>query len=132
LGISADTVIKELKKRKTDRLCEQECLESHHITISVEMDEMRGFYHGKKREIWLWRAIGHHGGAAVAFWFGTREHKNLDKLLELLKPLNIGRACADGNYAYYERFSPEVLTVTKKNTQKAKERQKENICLRVP
>jgi IS1 family transposase len=35
-------------------------MESHkNITISVEMDEMRGFYHGKKRQIWLWRAIGH-------------------------------------------------------------------------
>jgi IS1 family transposase len=51
------------------------------------------------------------------FWFGTREHKNLDKLWELLEPLPIGNACADGNYAYYERFSPEVLTVTKKNRQ---------------
>jgi insertion element IS1 protein InsB len=44
--------------------------------------------------------------------------KNLDKLLELLKPLNIGNVCTDGNYAYYECFSSEVLTATKKNTQK--------------
>jgi insertion element IS1 protein InsB len=35
--------------------------------------------------------------------------------LELLKP---GKMYTDGNYAYYERFSPEVLTVTKRNTQK--------------
>jgi insertion element IS1 protein InsB len=46
------------------------------------------------------------------------EHKNPDKLLELLKPLKLGTVYTDGNYAYYERFSPEVLTVTKKNTQK--------------
>jgi insertion element IS1 protein InsB len=46
------------------------------------------------------------------------EHKNLDKLPELLKPLKPGKAYTDGNYAYYERFSPEVLTVMKKNTQK--------------
>jgi insertion element IS1 protein InsB len=29
---------------------------------------------------------------------------------------------ADGNYAYSERFSPEVPTVTKKNTQKIERR----------
>jgi insertion element IS1 protein InsB len=54
----------------------------------------------------------------VAFWFGTREHKNLDTLLELLRPLKIGRVYTYGNYAYYERFPSEVLVVTKKNTQK--------------
>jgi insertion element IS1 protein InsB len=53
-----------------------------------------------------------------AFWFGTREHKNLDKLLELLDPLTIGKVYTDGTYAYYECFSSEALTVTKKNTQK--------------
>jgi insertion element IS1 protein InsB len=46
------------------------------------------------------------------------EHKNLDTLRELLKPPNIGNVYTDGNYAYYERFSPEVLTGTKKNTQR--------------
>jgi insertion element IS1 protein InsB len=50
--------------------------------------------------------------------FGTGEHKNLDKLLELLKPLSIGDVYTDGNYAYYERFPSEVMTVSKKNTQK--------------
>jgi IS1 family transposase len=49
-----------------------------------------------------------------AFWFGTREHKNLDRLLELIKAFNIGKVYTDGNYAYYERFSSEVLEVTKK------------------
>jgi hypothetical protein len=34
---------------------------------------------------------------ASAFWFGRREHKNLDRLLELLEPLNIGKVYADGN-----------------------------------
>jgi hypothetical protein len=43
---------------------------------------------------------------------------NLDRLPELLNPLNIGNVYNNGNYAYYERFSPEVLVVTKKNTQK--------------
>jgi IS1 family transposase len=35
------------------------------------MDEMRSFYHDKKHQIWLWRAIDHESGGAGAFWFGT-------------------------------------------------------------
>jgi insertion element IS1 protein InsB len=54
----------------------------------------------------------------VFIWFGRREQKELDKLLELLEPLNIGKIYTDGNYAYYECFSIEILIVTKKNTQK--------------
>jgi hypothetical protein len=29
----------------------------------------------------------------------------------------MGKVYTDGNYAYYEKFSPEALTVTKKNAQ---------------
>jgi IS1 family transposase len=46
------------------------------------------------------------------------EHKNPDKPLESPEPLNIGKVYTDGNYACYERFSPEVLIVTRKNTRK--------------
>jgi IS1 family transposase len=53
-----------------------------------------------------------------AFWFRTREHKNLDRLLELIKALNIRKVYTDSNYAYYERFSSEVLEVTKKRHKK--------------
>jgi insertion element IS1 protein InsB len=60
-------------------------------------------------------AIDHESGEVIAFWFGRREHENLDRLLELL---NLGKVYTDGNCAYYERFSPEVLVVTKGNTQK--------------
>jgi insertion element IS1 protein InsB len=91
-------------------------LETHKdITIG---DEMWSFYHNKKHQIRLWWAIDHENGEVIAFWFGTREHGNLDKLPELLTPLNLGKVYTDGNYAYYERFSPEVPVVTKKNTQK--------------
>jgi insertion element IS1 protein InsB len=79
---------------------------------------MWSFYRDKKYQIWRWRAIGHETGEAIDFRFGTREHGNLDRLLELLKPLDTGHVYTDGNYAYYERFSTEVLTITKKNTQK--------------
>jgi insertion element IS1 protein InsB len=82
------------------------------------MDETRGFYPDKKHQIRLWRAIGHESGEAAAFWFGARGREDLDKLLGSLKPLNPGKVYTDGNYAYDERFSPEALTVTKKNTRK--------------
>jgi len=86
--------------------------------IRVEMDEMWSFYHDKRHQIWLWWAIDHDTGEAVAFWFGSREHGNLDKLLELLVPLNIEKVYTDGNDAYYQRVSAEVLVVSKKNLQK--------------
>jgi IS1 family transposase len=60
----------------------------------------------------------HGSGEVIAFWCGTREHKDLDKLPELLKPLNLGKVYTEDTYAYYERFSPEPLMVTKENTQK--------------
>ncbi|MDR1072458.1 MAG: helix-turn-helix domain-containing protein [Treponema sp.] len=53
LGISADTVIKELKK-KEDKIeyVNKDCLKSHkNVTINMEMDEMWSFFHGKKRQI---------------------------------------------------------------------------------
>lgn len=97
----------------------QEYFESHKdIKIRVEMDEMWSFYHNKRHQIWLWWAIDHDTGSTVAFWFGSREHQNLDKLVALLTPLNIGNVYTDGNYAYFERFDNDVLVVTKKNTQK--------------
>jgi insertion element IS1 protein InsB len=97
----------------------REYLESHKkVTIRAEMDEMWSFYHDKAHQIWLWWAIDHESGEVTAFWFGTREHKNLDKLMEMREPLKIGKVHTDGNHAYYERFSSEVLRVTKKHRQK--------------
>ena len=82
------------------------------------MDEMWSFYGDKQHQIWLWWAMDHETGEVVAYWFGTREHHNLDKLLALLAPLKIGKVYTDGNYAYVERLSSKVLVVSKKNTQK--------------
>jgi hypothetical protein len=59
LGVSPDTVIKELKKTQID-YANKNYLESHkNIIIRIETDEMRGFYYDKKRQIWLWQATGH-------------------------------------------------------------------------
>ena len=81
------------------------------------MDEMWSFYHDKGHQIWLWWAVDHKTNTPIAFWFGTREHKNLDKLIELLKPYKIGKVYADNNFAYEKRFGSDVLVTGKKNTQ---------------
>ena len=68
-----------------------------HIKIRIEMDEMGSFYGDKRHQIWLWWAMDHDTGEVIAYWFGTREHKNLDALKKLLAPLNIGTVYTDGN-----------------------------------
>jgi insertion element IS1 protein InsB len=97
----------------------KEYFESHsHLKIRIEMDEMWSFYGDKGHQLWLWWAIDHDTGEVIAFWFGTREHNNLDELKALLEPLKVEKVYTDGNYAYGERFSAKVLVVSKKNTQK--------------
>ena len=86
--------------------------------MPVETDEMWSFYHDKSRQVWLWWAIDHKTGVPIAFVFGTRKHKYLDELLELLKPFSIGIVYADNYSAYSERVPEENLVTGKKNTQK--------------
>ncbi|MHB9292760.1 hypothetical protein Holit_01865 [Hollandina sp. SP2] len=66
-------------------------------TIRVEMDEMRSFYQDQGHHIWRWWTIDQERGEVIACWFGRREHKGLDKLLELLEVLTIGKVYTDGN-----------------------------------
>ncbi len=82
------------------------------------MDEMWSFYHDKSHQIWLWWAVDHATNTPLAFTFGTREHKNLDVLLDLLKPFPIGKVYADHNFAYEKRIPTHQLVSGKKNTQK--------------
>jgi insertion element IS1 protein InsB len=115
---------RRIKKKETDlSYVNKEYIEEHtkdgkSIKINVEMDEMWSFYHDKGHQIWLWWAIDHDTGVVIAFWFGTKEHKNLDELLKLLSPLSLDRVYADGNEVYAARFSSDVLVVSKKNLQK--------------
>ena len=82
------------------------------------MDEMWSFYHDKKHQIWLWWAVEHDTNIPLAYTFGTREHKYLDKLLDLLKPFPIRTVYADNNFAYENKIKDKVLIRGKKNTQK--------------
>ena len=85
--------------------------------LEAEMDEMWSFCHDKSHQIWLWWAVDHKTNTPIAFWFGTRQHKNLDKLIELLNPYKIGKVYADNNFAYEKRFGRDILITGKQNTQ---------------
>ena len=80
--------------------------------------EMWSFCHDKQNQIWLRWAVDHKTNTPLAYVFGTREHKYLDELLELLKPFNIGTVYADNNFAYESRITDKTLISGKKNTQK--------------
>ena len=82
------------------------------------MDEMWSFYHDKEHQIWLWWAVEHETNTPLAYVFGTRKYKYLDKLLELLKPFPIGTVYADNNFAYESKIKKATLISGKKNTQK--------------
>ena len=84
----------------------------------VEMDEMWSFVHDKSQQYWLWWAIDHKTGEPLAFHFGTREHKNLDALLLLLKPFDIKIVYSDDNFAYKSRITQSDVITGKRNTQK--------------
>lgn len=82
------------------------------------MDEMWSFYHDKKHQIWLWWAVEHETNIPLAYTFGTREHKYLDKLLNLLKPFPVRTIYADNNFAYENKIKDKILIRNKKDTQK--------------
>ena len=78
---------------------------------------MWSYYHDKSHQLWLWWAVDHNTNTPVAFWFGTREHKNLDVLDDLLSSYNIRRIYSDDNFAYSKKYDNDILITGKKNTQ---------------
>ena len=126
LGIDKDTVTAALKSMEHKLWYINYDYIEHHKNGDIpvdfvrvdeaEMDEMWSFYHDKKHQIWLWWAIDHNTGEPLAFHFGTREHKNLDALLELLKPFSINIVYSDDNFAYEKRIDNNIPG--KRNTQR--------------
>ena len=113
-GKSIDIVIVDPLSEDADDVNE---FEKRCKGIGVEMDEMWSYIHDKHNQCWLWWAMDHETGFALAFTFGTREHTNLDTLIELLKPFPINMYYTDKNYAYESRIPVEKLIMSKKNTQ---------------
>ena len=128
LGISANTVTSELKKKEGwISQINLEYIEKHQnmqIEIEfvpveeVEMDEMWSFVHDKSQQYWLWWAIDHNTGEPLAYVFGTREHKHLDELLDILKTFDINIVYSDNNYAYQNHIKSSTVIIGKENTQR--------------
>ena len=125
LGISKDTVTAALRSIEPflwfvnyDYIDKNSVIDAEVVPVwEVEMDEMWSYVHDKSHQCWLWWAIDHQTGEPLAFCFGTREHSNIEKLSELLKPFNIKIAYTDGNSAY-ESLEPQTIVLTgKANTQ---------------
>ena len=76
------------------------------------MDELWSLYEKKASQVWLCRAIDHDTGDVVAFWFGTREHANLDKLISLMSPLDINDTASAFTFL---RMYDKIKILTYKN-----------------
>lgn len=128
LGIAKDTVTDTLRRIEAHlwhvnyeyiHKCQSNNIEVEIVSVDeAEMDEMWSFVHDKSQQYWLWWAIDHRTGEPLAFCFGTREHKNLDELLLLLKPFNIDVIYSDDNPAYDKHISDSWLIIGKEDTQK--------------
>ncbi len=133
LGISKDTVTAILRKQEEalwqvnydyinmhqNEEIEAVVISSDQIEVNeAEMDEMWSFVHDKAQQYWLWWAIDHNTGVPLAYCFGSREHRNLDKLRDLLAPFKINTVYADGNYAYKAHITESNVVTGKRNTQK--------------
>lgn len=108
-----------INKHRGDTI-EIDIISSDQIEVNeTEMDEMWSFVHDKSQQYWLWWAIDHNTGDPLAFCFGTREHKHVDELLELLSAFQINIIYADSNSAYQTHTkNDETVVVSKKNTQR--------------
>ena len=62
--------------------------------------------------------VDHNTNNVLGFTFGPRKHNSLNNLLNILKPINISKVYADGNFAYKQHIKKAELIIGKKNTQK--------------
>ena len=81
------------------------------------MDEMWSYVGNKKNQCWLWWAIDHKTGNVLGYTFGTREHSNLNNLLNILKPIDISTVYCDNNFAYKKYITYIPVIIGKKHTQ---------------
>ena len=86
--------------------------------LSSELDEMWSYVARKANPRWLWHAIDHHTGKALAYVFGRRKDDVFLKLQKLLEPFGITRFYTDGWGAYERHIEAEKHQVGKENTQK--------------
>ena len=88
------------------------------LAEEAEIDEMWSFVQRKKEPRWLWHAIDHLSGQALAYVFGRRKDEVFLKLKALLEPFGIKRYYTDYFGAYTRHLDPEEHQPGKHNTQK--------------
>ena len=82
------------------------------------MDEMWSFVQSKRPQCWLWHAIGHHSGEALAYVLTPHEDTALSTLMELLAPFGIQQFYTDNWGADSRQLDFQQHTMGKTNTQK--------------
>lgn len=82
------------------------------------MDEMWSFVKRKKNPRWLWHAIDHVSGKALAYVFGPRKDTVFLKLKQLLKPFGLKKYYTDSWGAYIRHIDSRCHFPGKRSTQK--------------
>ena len=82
------------------------------------MDEMWSFVGDKETERWLWPAIDHRTGRALAYVVDTRKDAAFLKLHALLSPFGITHYYTDKTGVYRRHLPPAQHTVAKLTMQK--------------
>jgi insertion element IS1 protein InsB len=84
----------------------------------AEVDEMGSFVGSKSQQRWVWHAIDHHTGQALAYIFGARQDQVFLELKALLQPFGITQFYTDGWGTYRRHLDPDKHTVGKQHMQR--------------
>lgn len=82
------------------------------------MDEQWSFVGSKKQQHWLWYALDTKRKQVVAHVFGSRTDEACRKLLDLLKPFNVGLFTTDDWGSYKREIEPDKHLTGKIFTQR--------------
>jgi IS1 family transposase len=138
LGIDKNTVISQLKKKKS-RLVQvnpnfQQINDAGELEVSLklyceeaEMDEQWSFVGNKSNQRWIWYTVEHSTNTILAYVFGKRKDVVFKELQALLRPFNIKRYYTDDWGAYERNIPTNEHEIGKASTQKI---ERKNLNLR--
>ena len=105
-----------LKKVNWDRIPKHtDALLMH---IDTQLDQQWSFVRNKQNQRWLWVAICQYTGQVLAFTFGKRSNQSCQRLMQMLKPFNIGYHQTDDWQSYRAQIEAGKHKVGKRFTQK--------------
>ena len=100
------------------------------FNVFCAMDEQWSFVSNKKNQRWLWYAWCADTGRVLAYEFGRRKDKVLEKLLEHLEGFKIKVFFTD-DWGAYERLLPESKHIIGKANTQGIERENLNFRARI-